>query len=159
VQLAPPRFIAAASALEEEFRAQQAARKRLLLITKRERRSHNSWMHNAPSLRGRPEAAGNQLFVHPEDAAERKLSDGDACELRAASRSLRVTVRITDDVMSKTVALSHGWGHAEADGLRCAQATPGVNANILTADGAEALEKLSGMARLTALEVELHKAD
>lgn len=157
VRLAPPRFLEAARGLEADFEAQLRARKKLLLITKRERKTHNTWMHNARSLGSDRDGGTNHLYVHPLDASARNLGDGDLCQVRAGDRVLRVPVRISDDLMAGAVALPHGWGHAEADGLRVAQKAPGVNANLLAQDGAQALEPLSGMSRLTAFEVDLEK--
>jgi anaerobic selenocysteine-containing dehydrogenase len=156
-RLAPARFVQAAESLESEFARQQADTERVLLITRREKRSHNTWMHNAPSLAGDKRRGANQLTIHPSDALARDLAEGELCELRAAGKSLRVQVRISDEVMPKSVALPHGWGHAAASGLQVASLVPGVNANQLAADGAAALEPLSGMSRLTAFEVELRK--
>src|SRR4029079_5568381 len=48
----------------------------LVLIGRRHVRSNNSWMHNLPALRrGRDRST---LLVHPDDAATRGLTDGDA---------------------------------------------------------------------------------
>ncbi|MFT3923409.1 MAG: molybdopterin-dependent oxidoreductase [Myxococcales bacterium] len=156
-RLAPPAFLAAARELDAHFDKQLAERDKLLLITKREKRSHNSWMHNSPSLGGDTKRGANHLSMHPEDAARRGITDGDLCELRAAGAALRVVVRTSEDMLPNSVALPHGWGHAQADGLQVARQIPGVNPNLLAADGAPALEPLSGMSRLTAFEVELHK--
>lgn len=152
VQLAPPRFMAALSDLCE--RAQQEPADALLLITKRERTSHNSWMHNVEGfVRGARNT--NYLYIHPEDAAARGLRDGDLCEVRSASGRVCVPAKLSDDLLPGTVALPHGWGHAAADGLRIASRTSGVNANLLSADGLGGIERLSGMARLTAIRVEV----
>ena len=61
--------------------------------------------------------------------------------------------------MPGVVAVPHGWGHARADGLAVAQAAAGENANILAPDGPDACEPLSGMARLTAIPVELERSN
>jgi anaerobic selenocysteine-containing dehydrogenase len=157
VRLAPKAFLAAAEQLESQFAEQLAGRDTMLLITKRERRSHNSWMHNSPSLTADAKRGANHLTMNPGDAAQREIADGDTCELRARGASLRVVVRTSDEMSPNTVALPHGWGHANADGLQVAKLVPGVNANLLAADGPAALEPLSGMSRLTAFQVELHK--
>jgi anaerobic selenocysteine-containing dehydrogenase len=157
VQLAPARFVAAAGQLEQDFASQLAGRDRLMLITKREKKSHNSWMHNAPSLGGDTQRSQQCLYMNPEDASARGILDGEICEVRSSTGTVRIPVHVSDDVMVKTVALPHGWGHAEAEGLKVARTTPGVNANLLSPDGANALDSLSGMSRLTALEVDLGK--
>jgi anaerobic selenocysteine-containing dehydrogenase len=151
VELAPVRFVQALAQLAAEGEKPRSA---FTLITKRERASHNSWLHNVEALvRGNRDS--NHLYVHPEDAAALALVDGGLCEVSSATGSLRVAVRLSDELMRGTVALPHGWGHAEADGLTVASRTRGVNANLLSPDGPDALERLSGMARLTAIEVQL----
>jgi anaerobic selenocysteine-containing dehydrogenase len=150
VQLAPPRFMAALAQVE----APQTAGTSLTLVTKRERTSHNSWMHNVERFVSGTRAT-NYLYMHPDDAVARALVDGAMCEVRSASGAVRVPVKISDELLPGTVALPHGWGHAAADGLRVAKRTTGANANVLSADGASSLEPLSGMARLTAIPVEV----
>jgi len=71
---------------------------------------------------------------------------------------VRLPMRTLADLMPGVVALPHGWGHQHAKGLRVAQRTRSVNVNLLAADGADALERSSGMARLTAIEVEVSRA-
>jgi hypothetical protein len=56
------------------------------------------------------------------------------------------------------IAVPHGWGHVRADGLAVARAAAGENANVLSPDGPDACEPLSGMARLTAIPVELERS-
>jgi anaerobic selenocysteine-containing dehydrogenase len=155
VQLAPARFLAALAPLAEQLA--RAPEKSLQLITKRERHSHNSWMHNLPARRTE-DRAGNFVYMHPSDAAARGLVDGALCRVRSAVSELCVPVRCSDALTPGAVALPHGWGHGEADGLREAQLRAGVNANLLAPDGPEALEALSGMARLTAIAVEITRA-
>jgi formate dehydrogenase len=60
--------------------------------------------------------------------------------------------------MPCTVALAHGWGHADADGLQLARRRPGVNSNLLAGDGPENVEPLSGMSHLTGIVVEVRRA-
>ena len=60
--------------------------------------------------------------------------------------------------MPGVIAVPHGWGHVRADGLAVAQAAAGANANVLSPDGPDACEPLSGMARLTAIPVELERS-
>jgi anaerobic selenocysteine-containing dehydrogenase len=110
-------------------------------------------MHNVPRfVRGRHTT--NRLHIHPDDAAERGLCEDDLCELRTPAGHIRVPVHLSDAMMRGTVSLPHGWGHAEAAGLRVANRTTGANYNELSPDGPEALERLSGMAQLTGFAVE-----
>jgi anaerobic selenocysteine-containing dehydrogenase len=156
VQLAPARFVEAAQTLEHELEQQLAQKQTLRLIGLRERTSHNSWMHNIESF-VRGARATNYLYLHPVDAAARGLAAGDVCEVRSKTGKLRVPLRLTDELMPGTAALPHGWGHRAASGLKIASQTRGVNANLLSPDGSASLEPLSGMTRLTALEIEVAK--
>jgi len=157
VELAPVDFLAHARALEADFTREVAERGSLRLITRRERHSHNSWTHNAEAFTGGSRTT-NHVFVHPDDAAAVGLVDGAMAVVRSATGKVTLPVVIDDDLMPGVVAVPHGWGHERADGLTHAQRSPGVNANILSPDGPEACEPLSGMARLTAIAVEVEPA-
>jgi anaerobic selenocysteine-containing dehydrogenase len=157
VHLAPPDFLAHARTLELDERAELAAPGQLRLITRRERHSHNSWTHNAEAFVGGSRST-NRCFVHPDDAARAGLAEGDVAEIRSATGKIRLPVVLDEDLMVGVIAVPHGWGHARADGLAVAQAAAGENANALSPDGPEACEALSGMARLTAIPVELERA-
>ena len=157
VDLSPADFLAAARTLEADFASETAGRDRLRLISLRERHSHNTWTHNAEAFVGGTRDT-NRVFVNPGDAANAGLSEGDTAEVRSSTGKLRLPVVLDDDLMPGVVAIPHGWGHAEADGLATAKAHPGENVNVLTPDGVDGCEPLSGMARLTAVDVEIAKA-
>jgi anaerobic selenocysteine-containing dehydrogenase len=153
VELAPLDFLDGAEAelqiaYEQELRSKTA----LKLISKREKRGHNSWMHNTPALGGKAHQT-NRLYMHPDDAAEAGLSDGDFAQVRTDHGSLQAPVQITDDVMRYVVALPHGWGHRDSGLAYAREHRAGVNVNALAGDGANNTERLSGMAQLTAFPV------
>jgi anaerobic selenocysteine-containing dehydrogenase len=156
VDVAPKSFVAALPEIERTYETEKQNARALKLITKRERASHNSWMHNVDAF-VKPPKHTNYLFVHPEDADERSLRDGDLAEIKSASGTVVAPVKRSDDLMPGVVALPHGWGHAQADGLSVARRTTGVNANVLAADGPGAVEALSGMAHLTGIVVNVRK--
>ena len=68
---------------------------------------------------------------------------------------VRVQLAVTDDMMPGAVALCHGWGHQQAEGLRVASRTEGCNVNVLARDGPGSLEPISGMAQLNGIVVEV----
>jgi anaerobic selenocysteine-containing dehydrogenase len=124
----------------------------LVLIGRRERHSHNTWTHNAEVfVSGR--RTRNRMLMHPRDAAAAGVGDGELAEVASATGSVEVEVSVSDEVMPGVVSLPHGWGHRGAPGLGVASATAGVNSNLLAPDGAEHVERLSGMARLTGIPV------
>lgn len=159
IDLAPAAFVAASDGLDEAAcHIQDAGARGLLLIGKRERHTHNSWMHNvAEYVQGKHHT--NYLDMHPVDASARTLSDKDLVEVRSVTGSLKAVLRVTKDMMPGVVALPHGWGHQKAEGLSIARQTSGVNVNQLTPDGPEALEKLAGMAPMNGIPVEISRAD
>ncbi len=158
VHLAPPALLEAASGkLEADFTQERENRRRLKLITKRAITTHNSWTHNLPEFVDKDRAT-NYLYVHPDDAREAGLAEGQAADVTSDTATVRVPVRFSKDLMPGTVALPHGWGHQHAAGLSVASKTQGVNVNLLAADGPDRIEKLSGMAHLTGIVVDVRPA-
>lgn len=152
VQLAPARLLEAARHLDDAFAAELSAPEGLRLITKRSLTTHNSWTHNLDEF-VRHDDYTNHLYVHPDDAARLGLTEGAMADVRSATATVRLPVRLLDDLMPGVVALPHGWGHQHAVGLGVASKTRGVNVNLLAADGPDHLERVSGMAHLTGLRV------
>jgi anaerobic selenocysteine-containing dehydrogenase len=157
VDLAPESFVSATPKLEDDYKRLLGEQGSLKLITKREPFTHNSWTHNFKPFVG-PKRTTNYLYLNPGDAKKRRLKDGDGAEISSAFGQVEIPVRITEDLMPGVVAFPHGWGHQNAQGLSIAREHPGVNANLLTPDGPEGCEALSGMAHMTGLVVEVRKA-
>jgi formate dehydrogenase len=155
VQLADPELLGLLPRAIARLRREAAQPPALRLIGRRQRRSHNSWMHNLPRLK--PAGDECRLSIHPFDAASRGIADGAVVEVRAARGSLVVHALLDEDVMPGTISLPHGWGHSRTAGWRVAaqEGQAGVNVNRLAADGPEAIEPLSGMARFNGIEVEV----
>jgi anaerobic selenocysteine-containing dehydrogenase len=122
------------------------------LISLRELRSHNTWMHNAPKLMagGRRHTAR----VHPDDAATIGVADGGRVRITSPSGQIEIEVTVTDEIIQGTVAVPHGWGH-RGGGWSVANQTPGVNINLLASTEIEDLERLSGMTLLDGIPVRL----
>jgi formate dehydrogenase len=157
VHLAPPPLLDAARNLSAAFDRERASAGRLRLITKRHVATHNSWTHNLEEFVA-GDRGTNHLYMHPRDAARAGLADGDLADVSTEIASVRVPVRTLFELMPGTVALPHGWGHQRATGLSVASRTRGVNVNLLAADGPDAIERISGMARLTAIPVDVRPA-
>jgi formate dehydrogenase len=124
----------------------------LLLIGRREIRSHNSWMHNNP--RFRDGERHQHALVNEADALAAGVSGPGAARIVSASGEIVIDVEISGDVPPGTVAVPHGWGHREA-GWTVANAAAGANVNELTSSRTEDLERVSGMAHLTGVPVRL----
>lgn len=157
VDLAPPELLALASRLDEDFARELSLADRLKLITRRAIGSHNTWTHNHPKLAGKD--GTNFVYVHPDDAARLGLADGELADVSTHVGAIRLPVSLCADLQPGTVAVPHGWGHQRAKGLSHASKTRGVNVNLLAADGAKALDPVSGMARLTGIVVDVRRAD
>jgi formate dehydrogenase len=128
----------------------------LRLVGRRDIRSLNSWMHNVTGLTRSQTPA---LMMHADDARARGLSDGDLAHVSRpgqAEQRILARVKVTDEVVKGAVCYPHGWGHA--GGWNAANATPGVNVNLLVETGAQAVEALSSTTILDALPVEVTRA-
>jgi formate dehydrogenase len=153
VHLAPPEIVAEIERLAAAPRP--ASDYPLRLIGLRELRSHNSWMHNSPALmRGKRE---QQARVHPKDAAEYGLQDGERCRISSEHGSVELTVKVTDEMTPGTVAVPHGWGHR--GGWQVANAAGGANVNLLASPDPGDLEPLAGMAHLNGVPVKISAID
>ena len=120
-------------------------------------KTHNSWTHNHEEM-----VAGdfttNHLYLHPDDAGRLGLADDDLADVASATATVRIPVRLLDDLMPGVCAMPHGWGHQHATGLSVASRTTGVNVNLLAADGPGAVDPASGMSHLTGIPVEVAPA-
>ena len=97
--------------------------------------------------------------MNPQDGEAAGVESGAMVEVRSSVASVRVPVQLTNEMMVGAVALPHGWGHQTADGLSVASQTTGANANLLAADGPDALEYFSGMAKLNGIWVKVPPVD
>jgi formate dehydrogenase len=158
VDCCPPLFAEALERAEAILRELLAeGPRRLKLVTRRDPWMHNSWYHNVPALK-RPGRRENRLFVHPEDAAERGLSEGQLARCWNAHGELRVCVALDAGLVRGVAALTHGWGHERAPGMRVAAGSPGVNANRLLPTGPGSYEPLSNQAFMTGVPIEIEPA-
>ncbi|MEA2719249.1 MAG: hypothetical protein QOJ39_1113 [Candidatus Eremiobacteraeota bacterium] len=152
IRLAPAAFIADLARLETELTAPIPD---LVLIGRRQLRSNNSWMHNAPRLMRGPDRC--TLMVNPADAQLRGIATGDSVIVRSAVGAVTVAAEITDALMPGVVSLPHGFGHARA-GVRMsvAAAKPGASYNDLA--DPERLDELTGNAALSGVPVDVRLA-
>jgi anaerobic selenocysteine-containing dehydrogenase len=127
----------------------------LLMIGRRQLRSHNSWMHNYGRLvRGDDRCT---IMMNTADAAERGLTSGQDALIHAKSGSITLPVEVSDELMPGVVSIPHGWGHGRA-GVRTdiAAEHPGESINDLTDDGA--VDPLCGTAAFNGTKVSVEKA-
>ncbi|MEM9860661.1 MAG: molybdopterin dinucleotide binding domain-containing protein [Myxococcota bacterium] len=150
VHLDAPRLLADLPRLETYARSVTQPDDRLFLIGRRQRKSHNSWMHNLPRMR--PEAAPHAL-MHPDDAAERKVEEGALILVEGPEGTMSLPARITDDVARGVIAIPHGWGHA-GTGLSFASTLGGGNINKVLPGGEM---EISGQAIMLAHRVRVRR--
>ncbi len=141
---------ALAAAVEELLAAASNDADQLQLLGRRQLRSKNTWMHNSPMLvKGRDRCT---LLIHPNDAKERGIEDGDTVTVTSRVGEVRVPAEVTEDLAIGVVSIPHGWGH-DADEMQAsvARANPGASVNTLTDD--RLLERLTGNAAFSDLRV------
>ncbi len=127
----------------------------LRLIGRRDIRSNNSWMHNAPRLvKGK---ARHHLLMHPDDMRECGVDDGGRVKLRSRIGELETEALASEKMMPGVVCLPHGFGHGRS-GLRMAraQALGGESYNDLS--DASCLDLPTGNAALNGLAVWVESA-
>jgi formate dehydrogenase len=136
---------------ERLFETESAARDSLKLITRRDIRSHNGWMHNVDRLIRSQEP---RLRIHPLDATRRGLSDGDQALLSNQYGEVRVRIEITDEMLPGVVAYPHCFGHGTGSWKR-ANESGGVNINVLIGHGPDVIERISGTTIMDGISVQL----
>ena len=121
----------------------------LRLVGLRELRSHNTWFHNVEGLMRQR----RQLVrIHPKDAAEYGLAEGDPVAIVSKSGRVEVPVKVTDEMTPGVVALPQGWGHRGQ--WHTAVAAGGANYNDLTSSDPADLD-VSGNAVFNGIPVRL----
>ena len=157
VNLAPDSFLKAAIELNDLFEKKKSKSNFFKLIIKRTVRTHNSWTHNTERMiRGTENT--NFAYLNSNDAKNLKLKNGDLVDVSNNFGSIRLPVKLSNEILSGAVAIPHGWGHQHAKGLSVANKTKGVNVNILAGSGINEIDPLSGMSKLTAIEVKIEKS-
>lgn len=145
VNLAPAAVIADLGRLLDLEKVYTEPTAGLRIIGRRERRSHNSWMHNNRRIN---HASGNHALIHPDDARKLGISDGQIIDV-GDTRTIRLTAKLTDDIMPGVLCVPHGWGHT-GSGLSKARKLPGGNINEVIPNVAQHIEPVSGQAIMLA---------
>jgi anaerobic dimethyl sulfoxide reductase subunit A len=86
----------------------------LRLITPHARLRIHSQNYNIPWFRERQD---DKLWMHPEDAHRRDITDGDKVIVRSRQGSMKIKVFVTEDVMPGVVSANEGvWPSFDRDG-------------------------------------------
>jgi len=156
VDLAPPSYVETfAERIENLYQEELDTRNRIKLIGKREIHRMNSSSSNSEAL---VHDKTNYAYLSPADAARIGVGNDDVVELVSLFGKIEIPVRVTKEMMERTVAIPQCWGHQDADGLSHARLHPGVNSNLLAGDGPETIETLSGMSHLSGILVDIRRA-
>jgi len=147
IDAAPELFMQALAELEIP---EEADRKSLQLIGRRDIRSNNSWMHNSPRLvKGKTR---HHLLMHKDDLLERGIGDGKSVRVRSNAGEIEVEVKASEDLMPGVVCLPHGFGH-QRDGLQMSHAEKVIGESYNDLTGAGLLDGPSGNAALNGVRV------
>ena len=154
IHLAPVEFINQKDTLEAFFE-EEKSQEGFKLIGQRQKRTHNTWMHNVKSFMEK--SVTNYVSMNREDAGRLNISDGDKVEVKSKTGCIQIPAKIVDTLMPGVVSIPHGWGHNMKSGLKVARKYPGVNVNILAASGPDNLERFCGMTLLNGIPVDIQK--
>ena len=151
IEAAPPELLPLLGALATE----PADAGSLRLFGRRDARSNNSWMHNAPRLvKGKPR---HQLLMHPDDLAVRGLDDGARVRVRSRVGTIETEVQACADVMPGSACLPHGFGHRR-EGVRLTRASTLAGESYNDLSDPLFLDGGCGNAALNGLDVEVEAA-
>jgi anaerobic selenocysteine-containing dehydrogenase len=126
----------------------------LTLISRRDLRTNNSWMHNSRRLvKGKNRCT---LLVHPETAKQFCVTDGEIVKLSSRIGSIKVPAQLTENMMPGVVSLPHGWGHhREGMKISVASAHAGVSINDITDESRS--DPVTGTSAFTGMPVTIEK--
>jgi formate dehydrogenase len=154
VQLWPSKLITDLPRLETMSHSFLQKTDQLHLIGQRDRRSHNSWMHNNPRIK---QASAHNAILNTIDAKQRNITEQDEIKISSEQGHVIMNVHITDDIAPGVIAVPHGWGHKES-GLNRAAKLPGQNINQIIPGGPQNMEPSSGQAIIVGHLVTVKKA-
>ena len=142
---------------DEESDQLASGTSRLRLIHRRDAWMHNSWFSNVSRMK-RGGRTTNPLGMHPDDAVERGLADGELVSITSDHGSVDAVIEYDLELMPGVVSMVHGWGHTASPRMRVAHQSPGTNPNILLPVGAGSFEPLSSQAHMTGVAVDVRRA-
>ncbi len=134
VRLAPAVLMDEAARLEELAGEREIARSDgfdLTLIGRRSLRSNNSWMHNSPRLMKGADRC--TAMLHPDDAEQRGLTDGQRVRVASSVGAIELPLELSDEMRQGVISIPHGFGHKRKGvGWRVAAEHGGASVNDVT---------------------------
>jgi formate dehydrogenase len=130
VHIAPAALVARARELLAAPPPQAPAGYPFQVGNRRHRHSMNSFLNDLPGLH--PGGKGSVVLVHPADAAEHGIKEGDLVRVYSPVGEVEVRATLSDRPRRGLIVLDHGWGSRIFDphGGSAAQSF-GVNRNLL----------------------------
>ena len=127
INLAPEILSQGLGAVAEDFATQKKTHK-LTLISRRNLRSNNSWMHGIERLAGGSNRC--TLQINPQDA--QGLADGTMVTVTSATGAISVLIKTTADMMPGVVSLPFGWNKKSTHAASYNDLVDESNADTLT---------------------------
>ncbi len=125
----------------------------LMMIGRRQARSHNSWTQNSPRLvKGRNRCT---LQIHPNDAASLGLEEAANATVKSRTGTATLPVEITEDMAPGVVSIPQGWGQRHGS-IAAATKTQTTSINDLTDDNR--IDPVSGNAAFNGVPVAVSPA-
>ncbi len=156
VDLAPAPYVETFEArVEALFEEEKKNADRMKLIGIRQLKRMNTSSANVPEL---VREKTNFAYLSTQDAERIGVTNDDVVEVESAFGKIEIPVRVTTEMMPRTLAIPQCWGHTGARGLTHAAEHPGVNSNLLAGDGSENIERLSGMSHLSGILVDVRRS-
>jgi anaerobic selenocysteine-containing dehydrogenase len=103
----------------------------LLLVSRRNIRTNNSWLHNVAGMHNKTNQC--TVWVNPADADRLGIVAGALVEVSSRVGAISIEAEVTDRIMQGVICIPHGWGHGRK-GVKLSIATknPGVSVNDIT---------------------------
>ncbi|MCP4612353.1 MAG: hypothetical protein GY845_26955 [Planctomycetes bacterium] len=139
----------------DELKKKKRPKNELLMITVRDRRSQNSWIHNCPSMMRNRKS--NIARINTKDAERLGIAGDDRIRVKNKLGQIELPVKVTDNIIAGVIVVPHGWGHNPKAGWKTAAATSGVNSNLLCDD--QVLERPSGHPLMNGIPVQVSKVN
>jgi len=103
-------------------------------------------------VKGNPAKPLCTILMHPIDAADRDLRQGQQVVVTSRVGSIVLPVELTEEIMRGVVSIPHGWGHdREGNRLAVAQQHSGASINDLTDE--LAIDEVCGTAAFNGTKV------
>ena len=127
----------------------------LIMIGRRDLRSHNSWLHNSKRLtKGKNRCTA---IIHTQDADRLNLNKDSMISVETDNGSITLPVDISESIMPGVISIPHGWGHNRKNQkLSIAESVAGESVNDITCN--KRFDSITGMSTLYGMKVRVSTA-